>query len=124
MLMLDEVRACSSTSVHLLQFPCSYAAPPTQDVIYKLIFHKTDTHSNKLSMLVLDEVCGLHAVAHLCTFPNFLAHIQHRQRKIGFVMEFRGNHETGIAATLTDVIYKLIFSQNRHPQYQTVDAHA
>ena len=73
-------------------------------------------------MLVLDEVRALHAAAHLCTFPNFLAHIQHHQRKIGFVFEFCGNHETGIEATLTDVIYKLIFSQNRHPQYQTVNA--
>ena len=72
MLLLDEVRACSSTSEHLSQFPCSHAAPPTQDVIYKLISHKTDTHCTQLSMLVLNEVRALRAVAHLRTFPNFL----------------------------------------------------
>ena len=75
-------------------------------------------------MLLLDEARALHAVAHLCTFPHFLAHLQHHQRKIGFIMEFLGNHVTGVAATLLDVIYKLIFSQNGHPQYQTVNAHA
>ena len=41
---------------------------------------------------------------YLRTFPNFLAHMQHHQHKIGFIMEFCGNHETGIAATLIDVI--------------------
>ena len=74
-------------------------------------------------MLVLNEVCALHAVASPRTFPNFLTHMQHHQHMIGFIMEFIGNHETGIAATLIDVIYKLMFSQNRHPQYQTVHGH-
>ena len=58
-------------------------------------------------MLMHDEVRALYA-AHLRTFPNFLAHMQHHQTKIGFMMEFCGDNKTGEATTLLDVIYKLI----------------
>ena len=33
-------------------------------------------------MVMKNEVQALHAVAHLCTFPNFLAHMQPHQHKI------------------------------------------
>ena len=50
-------------------------------------------------MLMRNEVRALHAVAHLRTFPNFHAHMQHHQNKIGFMMEFRGDHKTGMSFT-------------------------